>query len=167
MPSLSQELAEKRAVALGRAQDAAKSARFRTLTVEVAAWLEAGRWTKPQDELIRDRGNLSVAVSAAEQLTRRWRKVRKKGKALAQLDARSRHKLRIQAKKLRYAAEFFSSVFTSKRAGKRRGQSLPPSSACRTASAISMTSQCTSNAWLQSAFAPGDQTQSAPSPPDC
>jgi triphosphatase len=57
-------------------------------------------------------------------LTRRWRKVRKKGKALAQLDARSRHKLRIQAKKLRYAAEFFSSLFTSKRGGKRRGQFL-------------------------------------------
>jgi len=124
VPLLSHDLAEKREAALARAQDAAKSARFRTLTVEVAAWLEAGRWTKPQDELIRDRGNLSVAVSAAEQLTRRWRKVRKKGKALAQLDARSRHKLRIQAKKLRYAAEFFSSVFTSKRAGKRRGQFL-------------------------------------------
>ena len=124
MPSLSQELAEKRTVALGRAQDAAKSARFRTLTVEIAAWLEAGQWTKPQDELVRDRGNLSVAVSAAEQLTRRWRKVRKKGKALAQLDARSRHKLRIQAKKLRYAAEFFSSLFTSKRAARRRGQFL-------------------------------------------
>ena len=43
MPSLSHELAEKREAALARAQDAAKSARFRTLTVEVAAWLEAGR----------------------------------------------------------------------------------------------------------------------------
>ena len=124
MPSLSQEFAEKREVAHGRARDAAKSARFRTLTLEVAAWIEAGQCTKPQDELVRDRGNLSVAVSAAEQLTRRWRKVRKKGKALAQLDARSRHKLRIQAKKLRYAAEFFSSLFTSKRAAKRRGQFL-------------------------------------------
>src|SRR5580704_13062656 len=59
VPLLSHDLAEKREAALARAQDAAKSARFRTLTVEVAAWLEAGRWTKPQDELIRDRGNLS------------------------------------------------------------------------------------------------------------
>ena len=83
------------------------------------------RRTKPQDDLIRDRGDLSIAVSAAEQLTRRWRKVRKKGKALAQLDARSRHKLRIQTKKLRYAVEFFASVFASKRAMKRRKRFLP------------------------------------------
>jgi triphosphatase len=83
MPSLSQELAEKREAALARAQDAVKSARLRTLTLEAAAWLETGEWTKPQHELVRDRGNLSIAVSAAEQLTRRWRKLRKKGKALA------------------------------------------------------------------------------------
>jgi len=57
-------------------------------------------------------------------LTRRWRKVRKKGKALAQLDAPSRHKLRIQAKKLRYAAEFFAGLFARRRAVKRRKQFL-------------------------------------------
>jgi CHAD domain-containing protein len=56
----------------------------------------------------------------AEQLARRWRKVRKKGKALAELDARARHKLRIQVKKLRYAAEFFGGLFRGKRAAKRR-----------------------------------------------
>jgi CHAD domain-containing protein len=33
---------------------------------------------------------------------------------------RSRHRLRIQAKKLRYAAEFFATLFTSKLAAKRR-----------------------------------------------
>jgi CHAD domain-containing protein len=43
---------------------------------------------------------------------------------LAQLDARSRHKLRIQAKKLRYATEFFASLYASKRALKRRHKFL-------------------------------------------
>jgi len=57
---------------------------------------------------------------AAEQLARRWRKVCKKGKSLAQLDARDRHKLRIQVKKLRYAAEFFGELFRRKRASRRR-----------------------------------------------
>jgi inorganic triphosphatase YgiF len=113
--SLSQELDERREAALTRAQTAVQSARFRALTLEVAAWLEAGQWTSPRDDLVRDRGDLPVAVTAAEQFTQRWRKVRKKGKTLAQLDARSRHKLRIQTKKLRYAAEFFSSLFTGKR----------------------------------------------------
>ena len=46
--------------------------------------------------------------------------MRKKGKALAKLDARSRHKLRIQTKKLRYAAEFFANLFSNKRVVKRR-----------------------------------------------
>lgn len=40
------------------------------------------------------------------------------------LDARRRHKFRIQAKKLRYAAEFFSSLYASKRAAKRRERFL-------------------------------------------
>jgi CHAD domain-containing protein len=57
-------------------------------------------------------------------LTRRWRKVHKKGKALTKLDARSRNKLRIQAKKLRYGAEFFASLFSRKRAAERRQQFL-------------------------------------------
>ena len=67
---------------------------------------------------------MPIAVYAVEQLTRRWRKVRKKGKALAKLDARSRHKLRIQTKKLRYAGEFFASLFSNKRMVKRRKRFL-------------------------------------------
>ena len=122
MPSLSHELAERRDAALTRAQDAVKSDRFRALTLDTAAWLLGGLWTNPRDDLVRDRGALPIGVFAAEQLTRRSRKVRKKGRALAQLDARSRHQLRIQAKKLRYAAEFFASLFARKRAMKRRKQ---------------------------------------------
>ena len=122
MPSLSRELAETRDATLTRAQDAVKSGRFRALTLDTAAWLQGGLWTIPRNDLVRNRGDIPIAVFAAEQLTRRWRQVRKKGKALAELDARGRHKLRIQAKKLRYATEFFASLFTRKRAMKRRKQ---------------------------------------------
>jgi inorganic triphosphatase YgiF len=125
IPSLTQELSEKREAALVQAQNAVKSERFRTLTLETAAWLEIGQWTKPQDDLVRDRGDIAVERFAAEQLTRRWGKIRKQGKALARLDARSRHKLRIQAKKLRYAAEFFAGLFAGKRSSKRRQKFLP------------------------------------------
>ncbi|MGN6747188.1 MAG: CYTH and CHAD domain-containing protein, partial [Xanthobacteraceae bacterium] len=125
MPSLSREIAERRDAALGRAQAAVQSARFRSLTLEVAAWLEAGLWTKPQDDLKSDRGDLPIEEFAFEQLARRWRKVRKRGRMLAKLDPRRRHKLRIQTKKLRYASEFFATLFTSRRAVKRRKQFLP------------------------------------------
>jgi inorganic triphosphatase YgiF len=119
MPSLSRELAGRRDAAVARAQEAVTSVRFRALTIDVAAWLEAGLWSDPRDDLVTDRGSLAAEMFASEQLARRWRKVRKQGKALARLDARRRHKLRIQAKKLRYAAEFFASLFTAKRACKR------------------------------------------------
>jgi triphosphatase len=126
MPSLSQELAERRDAARTRAHDAVQSARFRALTVDLAAWLHAGLWTSPHvDDLVQERGHLPIAAFAVEQLTRRWRKVRKRGKALADLDARSRHMFRIQTKKLRYATEFFATLFTTKRAVKRRKQFLP------------------------------------------
>jgi CHAD domain-containing protein len=125
MPSLSQELAERRDAALSRAQAAVQSARFRSLTLDVAAWLEAGSWTKPPHDLVRDRGGLPIEVFAFEQLVRRWRKVRKKGKVLKELDARSRHKLRIQTKKLRYASDFFATLFATKRSLKRRKHFLP------------------------------------------
>ena len=120
VPALLQDLTAKRKAALERAKNAITTARFRSLTLEVAAWLETGNWTKPEDDLVRSRGDMPIERFADEQLARRWRKVRKKGKALAQLDARDRHKLRIQVKKLRYAAEFFGELFQGKRASKRR-----------------------------------------------
>jgi triphosphatase len=120
VPSLSRDFAERHEAALARAQNAVKSARFRALTLEVAAWLETGEWAKPQDDLVRDRGDLPIEVAAAEQLNRRRKKIRKRGKALARLDAQRRHRLRIQAKKVRYAAEFFAGVFPGRRAAKRR-----------------------------------------------
>lgn len=57
---------------------------------------------------------------AAEQLRRQWKKILKSGKHLDRLDPQHRHKLRIQAKKLRYAAEFFAPAFPRKRAIRRR-----------------------------------------------
>lgn len=117
---LSQELAEKRKAAVTTAMNAVASARFRVLILEVAAWLELGHWMKPQDDLVRSCGDMPIEIFATEQLRRRWRKVRKTGKELALLDAKKRHKLRIQVKKLRYTAEFFGELFQGKKAIRRQ-----------------------------------------------
>jgi triphosphatase len=117
---LSRDLSQQRAAALARAQAAVRSPRFRVLTLDIAAWLEAGQWSRPQDDLVRNCGDVAIETSAAEQLTRRFRKIRKKGKKLAELDPRSRHKLRIQAKKVRYASEFFAELFPGRKASMRR-----------------------------------------------
>jgi inorganic triphosphatase YgiF len=120
MAALTRRFADRRKAALARARDTVTSERYRALTLDAAEWLETGDWTEPQDDLARDRGALPMKNLAREQLTRRWRKVRKRRKAFAALDARRRHKLRIQAKKLRYAVEFFADLFPRKRAGKKQ-----------------------------------------------
>lgn len=120
MASVAHDLDQQREAALERAQNAVRSARFRRLLIEIAAWLETGKWLKPQDDLLRERTELSVATFAATELTRRWKKFRKRGKKLRKLDRRGRHKLRIQGKKLRYASEFFACLFAGGKASRRR-----------------------------------------------
>jgi triphosphatase len=124
IPRLSQQFAGQRVAALARAREAIGSERYRLLKIEVSAWLEIGEWLAPQDDLVRDRGELAVETFAAEQMSLRRRKLRKRAKSFAELDARRRHKLRIQAKKLRYATDFFGSLFSGKQSDKRRAKFL-------------------------------------------
>lgn len=119
MRSLSRDLAERRDAAILRVTEAVASKRFRDLTLNVAGWLETGGWREPRDKPLRERGETSIETAARAQLSRRWKKIRKRGRRLAELDHRARHKLRIQAKKLRYATEFYKSVFTGKKKEKR------------------------------------------------
>jgi inorganic triphosphatase YgiF len=120
IPKLSRQFARQRAAALARAREAVGSERYRLLKIEIAAWLEIGAWATPQEDPKRDRGALSIEAFAAEQLSLRRRKLRKRAKSFAELDTRRRHKLRIQAKKLRYATDFFNDLFSGKRTSKRR-----------------------------------------------
>jgi inorganic triphosphatase YgiF len=118
--SIAQDIERQRAEALARAQAAVGSARFRRLLIEVAAWMETGQWMSPEDDLMRDRVEMPVAAFAAGELEGRWRKLRKRCKAVRELGAHRRHKLRIQGKKLRYASEFFASLFPGRKAVRRR-----------------------------------------------
>src|SRR5262249_18150896 len=120
--SFCRDVTRKHGAALARARGAVASARFRALAFEAAVWLEGGRWMNPA---VRSRGEVPIEVFAAEQLRRRLRKVRKRGKKLAQLDTNKRHKLRIQVKKLRYAAEFFSGLFRDEKAMRRQKKFMP------------------------------------------
>ncbi len=57
----------------------------------------------------------AATVLARASLDRSERRLRKRGKRLRQADAAGRHRVRVAAKKLRYAAEFFAPLF--RRAG--------------------------------------------------
>ena len=86
--------------ALGRAL---YSARYLALVLNLSEFVIA----------VRERPALSVAVApvAAMMLTRRHKQLRKRARHLLDLSMTERHALRIAAKKMRYAAEFFGSLF--------------------------------------------------------
>ena len=120
IPTISQKLSDRRVQAMKRAKEAVGSPRFRRLALDIAAWLEIGEWAKPHDDLLRNRIEDPIDVFAASELSRRWRKLRRKVKSLREINAHQRHKLRIRGKRLRYACEFFSTLFPGKKVAKRR-----------------------------------------------
>jgi CHAD domain-containing protein len=66
------------------------------------------------------RREISIADFAAGELKRRTTKIVKRSKRLGTLDGHRRHKLRISIKKVRYACEFFASVYEGHKCERRR-----------------------------------------------
>jgi CHAD domain-containing protein len=106
--------------AFERARSAIETVRFRTLVLDVAAWIESGEWNAERGDLKNALGNRSIQKAATEQMEGRHRKIVKRGKQLGSLSPRRRHELRIAVKKLRYAIEFFASLFPRKKETRRR-----------------------------------------------
>jgi CHAD domain-containing protein len=88
------------------------SERFRQLVFETTAatltrpWVQAGTGGEAL---------LPAAAFARERLTLRYARLRKAGKRIGTLDEAQRHALRIKLKKLRYAVDFFASLWPKRR----------------------------------------------------
>jgi CHAD domain-containing protein len=82
--------------------------------LETAAWIDTGPWTSSDDPVLAAMRERPVKTVAAEILEERRRKIAKKGRKLAELESRPRHKLRINTKKLRYACGFFGGLYSGK-----------------------------------------------------
>ncbi|WP_374574906.1 CHAD domain-containing protein [Phenylobacterium sp.] len=106
------EAARKRAHAKTAATLA--SARFRALVLDAEAWVETGVWLSDKDAA--ERRAAPIGPFAARALDRRFKKLAKAGRDIARQDDEGRHRARIQAKKLRYAAEAFAPLFDDKAA---------------------------------------------------
>ena len=117
--SISKMFARKRLKSHRQAQEAVQSARFRTLVLDTAEWVEAGPWSRSEDPLMRASREMPMEIYAANQLSRRRKKIRRRGAKIGNLSPEQLHRLRIQGKKARYAAEFFSSVYQGKKSAKR------------------------------------------------
>ncbi|HMG46500.1 MAG TPA: CHAD domain-containing protein [Allosphingosinicella sp.] len=109
---LRRTLAAERDRAYRRVLAALASQRARALMLRLALWLELGRWR------FKPRAAGPVRALAESQLDRQWRKVRRRGAGLAALDADAEHQLRIDVKKLRYAAEFLAPLHADARRGR-------------------------------------------------
>lgn len=93
------------------------SRRVRMLPIELAEWLAIGQWLSgPADPALRDR---CIAPFAGRRLDHLRRRIKREGKSLASLDDEPRHEVRKDAKKLRYAAEFFVSLYPGRKPRRR------------------------------------------------
>lgn len=97
-------LEQAREEAYATAWDAINSQRHRALMLDLLEWLALGSWRGTR------KAAAPLTAFAAKRLDRRWRKVRDAGRALDALDAEPRHRLRIDIKKMRYAAEFLADI---------------------------------------------------------
>jgi CHAD domain-containing protein len=98
-----------RRLAYARAAAAVESERFRRLLIDLLIWIETGPWTA--SETLAPERERPIGRFAARELGKRSDKIARRGKRLRALDPHARHKLRIEAKKLRYAADAFAGLF--------------------------------------------------------
>src|ERR1700730_7271197 len=114
MAVLTKELRHKREDAFAHAQAAIESARFRALVLATAEWIESGDWVRNADDLARALRERPIAAAAADEMRRLRKTILQRGARLNEIDPQRRHKLRIRAKKLRYASKFFADAFPDK-----------------------------------------------------
>ncbi len=88
--------------------------RARTIMFDIAHWVAQGQWADSDDV-----GGQPARAFAASVLARFRRRIKRRGKGLAAANDEMRHEVRKDAKKLRYASEFFASLFTRKREQRR------------------------------------------------
>jgi inorganic triphosphatase YgiF len=111
---LIERTAELRAVADAGARDAIGSKRYTTLLLRLIGTMYRAPWLAlPIEEASAQRAR-PLLEFARDVLARRHRRVVKRGRGLAELDAPALHELRIEIKKLRYAAEFLSALYERK-----------------------------------------------------
>lgn len=94
-----------------RAAASVDSVRYTRLALQLALWLMRKGWRDDMSDEQRETLGRPVRQFAANVVRRRHKKLIRRGKRLADLDDHRRHRARIAAKKLRYATEFFLSLY--------------------------------------------------------
>ena len=98
------------------ARKAIRSERYSKFLLRIGQWLAQRSWrdqplTETSVTLLAPVGELASA-----RLAKRHKKIRKRGRGIAEMSPAERHQLRIDVKRLRYAINFFTSLFPPKKA---------------------------------------------------
>jgi len=92
-------------------REALLSQRYQCFLLTLGAWLESEHWCKST----HDFKEVKVFEISNNILQKRHRQLGQSGKGITGMNAEERHATRITAKKLRYAAEFFASLYSSRK----------------------------------------------------
>lgn len=111
---LPQRVKKERLKARRKARSAASSMRYGALVLTLARWLEARPWRAGLNTEQAALLDSAIRPLAEMLLERRHQQVQRRGRHLARLSDPQRHRLRVTAKKLRYAAEFFANLYPRK-----------------------------------------------------
>lgn len=95
---------------------AVDSLRFRQLISELSAWLDAGHWQETTDDQTSSDFSKPLRPRAARMLAKRHKSLLERGRQLQTGTTEERHRIRIAAKNLRNATEFFRSMYSPRSA---------------------------------------------------
>ena len=116
---LPQRVKAERLKARRKAHAAVASPRYGLLVLNIARWLSTRQWRlQAMAASAQQLAQLDSAILPLAEmlLERRHQQLHRRGQHLARLSDVQRHRLRVMAKKLRYAAEFFVPLFSRKAA---------------------------------------------------
>jgi inorganic triphosphatase YgiF len=105
-----------------RVREALDSPRYTRLVLNLGHWLARAAWTDQPLSEQSARLFLPAEAYASELLERLHRKLLRLGRRLEGASIEERHRLRIRAKRLRYASEFFRSLHPGKRTRRYLGR---------------------------------------------
>lgn len=88
---------------------------YTRLQLQLAEWLGGKQWRESLDDGATGQLDVPVTAFAKSMLKHDERRLLKRGKALDDNEPESRHRVRIAAKKARYASEFFASLYPKQR----------------------------------------------------
>jgi triphosphatase len=93
------------------AREALGSLRYQRLLLRLGAWLADPVW----NPATMTTSLAPLRLTAAELLQQGHQRLKRRGRSFARLDVEERHELRIVAKRLRYATEYFACLYPGRR----------------------------------------------------